>query len=250
MGEGPEQYRSVTGLRHAHQPGLAMRSRADQQGRQHRDHREREHQRSRQSEDDRVGHGLEQLAFEAFEREQRQEHDDDDRDARGHRHGHFGDRAKDDVQARLPAAVVGEMAHHVLHHHHRRVDEHADGDGKPAQAHQVRAHVEAIHQDEGDQRGQRQRRRNDHGGAQVAEEQHQQDENEDDRLDQCPRHRSHGAFDQVAAVVEHLGPDARRQQRCKLGKPGPDALDHLLRIGPAQAEHETLHRFRLAVLGD
>jgi hypothetical protein len=34
----------------------------------------------------------------------------------------------------------------------------------------------------------------------------------------------------------------------ELGQPGAHALDHLLRIGAAQAEHQTLHGLAFAVL--
>jgi hypothetical protein len=74
----------------------------------------------------------------------------------------------------LPPGVGGQPLHDVLDHHHRRVDQHADGDRQAAQAHQVGRHAEIAHQDEGDQRRQRQHQRHGQRRAQVTEEQHQQ----------------------------------------------------------------------------
>ncbi len=153
-----------------------MRARLKQQRAQHWHHGERDQQGTRQGVDDGQCHRPEQLALQALEAQQWHEHHNDDDDARHHRHHHlatgFEDRAEAVDVDRLALRMVREPRLDVLHHHHRRVDQHADRDRQPAKAHQVGGEAGLLHGDEGSQRRQRQRHRHSHGGTQIAEEQH------------------------------------------------------------------------------
>ncbi len=80
--------------------------------------------------------------------------------------------------------LAGQVGDHVLHHHHRRVHQHADGDGQTAQGHQVGGQAELTHQDKGGQGRQRQHQGHGEGGPQIAKKQHQQHQHQHDRLAQ------------------------------------------------------------------
>ena len=142
-------------------PARARRARRclQQQRGEHRDHGQRQQQRRRQREHDGQRHRREQLALQPLQRQQRQEHDDDD------------ERCPRSPARRPPAPrdsitcsggiaggfpVVRQMRDDVLDHHHRGVDQHADRDRQPAEAHQIGRQAELAHQHERGQRRQRQ----------------------------------------------------------------------------------------------
>ena len=58
----------------------------------------------------------------------------------------------DDLGAPAPVARRGEVAADVLDDHDRGVDDHADGEREPAQAHQVRGEARRAHDDEADRK--------------------------------------------------------------------------------------------------
>jgi hypothetical protein len=107
---------------------------------------------------------------------------------------------------------VAQVLHHVFHHHHGGVDQHAQRDGQAAQAHQVGRHAGRAHQDEGGQRRQRQHHRHGDGRAQVAEEGTQQHEHQHGGFHQRLRDRTHRLLDQRGAVVEDLDLDTLGQR--------------------------------------
>jgi hypothetical protein len=133
--------------------------------------------------------------------------------------------------------------------HDGRVDEHADRDRKPAQAHEIRRHVEKRHEQKRDQRGQRQHERHGHGGAQVAQKQHEQHNHEHHGLRQRTRDRAYGARHEVAAIVKDIHLDAIRQRRGDLLELGAGAGYDVAGIRAAQPENQALHGFGRAVLG-
>jgi hypothetical protein len=119
--------------------------------------------------------------------------------------------AEDQVQRRQVVRRLGQLAFDVLDHHHGGIDQHADGDGQAAQAHQVGRQPEHAHQDEGGQRRQRQHQGHDQRRAQVAEEGEQQHDDQHDGFEQRLGDRADRPLDQIAAVVEGFDRDARRQ---------------------------------------
>ncbi len=232
-----------------HQPRFVMRAALDQVRGEHRHHGQRQQQRGGQREDDGQRHRSEHLAFQPLQGEQRQEDDDDDDDAGSHGRGHLAGCTVDQVQRRQVVLGLGELAFDVLDDDHGGIDQHADGDGQAAQAHQVGRQAEQAHQDEGGQGRQRQHQRDDQRGAQVAEEGEEQQHDEHDGFEQRLGHRADSAVDQVAAVVERFDGDALRQGRRDLGQPRLDAGHDALGVGAAQAEHQPLHRFALTISG-
>ena len=147
-------------------------------------------------------------------------------------------------------ALVGQSLDHVFDDHDRPVDQNADGNGQPPQAHQVGGEADGAHEDEGQQRRHRQRQRHDYRGAQIAQEQQQQDHDQDRRFDQGGFDRADGGPDQVRPVIEHVHVHARRQAGLDLFQPLLDPVDQLAGIRAAQADDQPLHRLALAVLAD
>ncbi len=142
-----------------------------------------------------------------------------------------------------------KVADDVFDDHDRAVHQHADGDGQAAQRHQVGGHAELLHQNESDEHRQRQRQGHDQRGAQVAEEQHQQDDDQHDGFGERLGDRADGALHQAAAVVEDLGRHALRQGGCEFGEFRVHTFHYLLRVRAAQTEHQAFHRFAFPVHG-
>ncbi len=145
---------------------------------------------------------------------------------------------------------AGELRLDVLDDDDGGVDQHADRDREAAEAHQVRRQAERAHEQKRCERGERQYERHAERGAQVAEKQHEQDQHEYDGFDQRRRDRADRARDEVAAVVEHVHRDPGGQRRRDLVELGAHAVDDATGVRAAQTEHQPLHGFRLAVLGD
>ena len=99
-----------------------------------------------------------------------------------------GHRVDDAARAFVGAAM------NVLDHHHRIVDDQADGDGEAAHRHQVDGAAEEPHEDEGRDHGERQRDRGDQRQPPVAQE----DEQHDDREQAADQDRVAHAGDRVA----------------------------------------------------
>ena len=160
-----------------------------------------------------------------MQREQREKDENDDRDGKDDRPPDLDCRAQDDVQARFavrrrqPALSAGlrsassvsrsgramprlrEVAVHILDHHHAAVHHHADTDRQTAQAHQIRAETEVLHQNERQQQRQRQHGGHDQRAAHVAEEEEQDDDDEHCALEEGRLHRTHGPFHEFGLVI-------------------------------------------------
>ena len=185
--EGPLEHRPVATLEPGHEAGVLLGLRLQDQRGQHRDQRQRQDQRARHRERDLERHRLEHLAFEPFEREQRQEHHDDDDDGEGDRVRHLLGRGQHGRGAVDPFAMglsFGHDAEGVLDHDDGAVDHHADADRQTRERHQVGRQAELLHADEGDQHRERQGHDHDEGGAQLAQEQEQDDGHQDRAFDQ------------------------------------------------------------------
>ncbi len=120
---------------------------------------------------------------------------------------------------------------------------------RPPRRHQVGGHAELLHQNECDEHGQRQRQGHDQCGAQIAEEQHEQNDDQYDGLSECLGDRADGALHQAAAVVEDFGRHALRQGGGEFGEFCTHTFHHLLRVRTTQTEHQAFYRFAFSVHG-
>ncbi len=60
------------------------------------------------------------------------------------------------MQRRQIVRRLGQLAFDVFDYDHRRIDQHADGDGQTAQTHQIGRETGDAHQDESGERRERQ----------------------------------------------------------------------------------------------
>ena len=188
---------------------------------QHRDQRHRQPRRR--------GHGVglgesqraEQPPFLRLQREHRDERQRDDQQREEQRRPDLDRRVGD----HLPALVAVESAPgmrvlpgfdllvRVLDHHHCGVDHRADGDGDATQRHDVGVDALPAHHQEREHHAQRQRDDGHRRRAQVPQEQHAHQRDDDELLEQLVRQVVDRAFDQGAAVVGGDDLHALRQAR-------------------------------------
>jgi hypothetical protein len=164
------------------------------------------------------GQRMKHLAFHAGEREDRNEGKNDDDHGKGDGPAHKPrgvERDLPDVFAIVAVLlfVLLRLANHVFGHHNARVDEHADGDGDSSQRHDVRRDARALHEQERAQHRERQRNGDDKNAAEVPEEEHVRQRDQNDLFNQRVAQRVDGMIDEDAAVVERNDLHAR-------GKPG------------------------------
>src|SRR5581483_11423817 len=229
VAHGEDQHPLVERADAPDQEGLDFGELVRQQNRGHdRRHREgRDH-----GAEQRIGvgarHRPEDLALDALHGEQRQDRRDrdDHREEDGavdlDRGGEHAVQlvAQPAFAAELVARVMGQMAEDVLHHDDGAVDDDAEVDGADRQE---IGGVAAQHRDnDGEKQRHRNGRGNDQRTAQVAEEYPLDEEDEHDAEQHVVQHRVHGHGDEIAAVVERVDLDARRQAAVAV-----DALDRL-----------------------
>ena len=139
------------------------------------------------------------------------------------------------------------LANHVFGHHDSRIDEHADGDGDSAQRHDVRRDARAFHEQERAQHRERQRNGDDENAAEVPEEEHVRQRDQNDLFNQRVAQRVHRMIDENAAVIEGNDRYARRKPRLNLADLLLDGFDDLARIGSVADDDDSADGF-LAVL--
>src|SRR6185369_13737879 len=226
---GELQDRLVDRAHPAHQPGLDLvHLLGQQQRRHHRRHGERGDHRAEQGVGVGTRHRAENLTLDALHGEQRDEGGDGDDHREEDGFVDFDCCREDAVQPvahagvfiRMARRMMGEVAEDVLHHDHGAVDDNAEIDGADRQqVGGVAAHHRNQHGEEqrhGNSRGHNQR------AAQVAEEYPLDHEDQRDAEQHVVHHRAHGDGDEIAAIVERVDLDARRQAAV-----GVDTLDGL-----------------------
>ena len=246
----------------------------EQVGGERRHHDQRHHQRRQHGQHDGDCHGLEQLALDAFQAEQRGEHDNDDHHCKKYRTTDLA-RGLLDAQCNAMAVVsgvvgvfvtgrhlalhvvvvfgvrAGEVAEYMLHHHHGTVHHHADGDGQPAQRHEVGGYAPVRHGHQRQADGNGHRDQHQQGGAQVDQEQHQHHHDQHECFQQRLRDGVDGLVHQAGLVVEGFQGDAVGQRGLDRRHARFDTVDGGLGVGAQTLEDDTgddfAERFRLAV---
>ena len=190
---------------------------------------------------------MKQLAFLTGQREHGNEGEDDDR----HREEHG---TSDESRRRLHGAchrgaiprvdgVLLDIPERILGDDNRGIDEHADGDGDPRQAHDVRGDPGVIHRQERHQHRERQRQRDDENRSDVQQKECLHERDEDDFLEQRAPKRVGRLRDQRGAVVEGNNLHARRQASRDLIDTRLDGIDDLLCVRAAAHDDDAADGF-------
>ena len=211
---------------------------------------ERHAERDEQGDEHRRGERREHLALDPLKREERHQDDGDDEDRERHRPCHLHERLGNDAALLLCFAAMREVATDVLDDDHGRVDDHADGEGHPAQAHQVQRQPRRAHDHEADEKGERQRQRDDQRGPKLGQEQEQDQDDEDAALAQRVRDRLDAGLDERGAVVEDVDPHALGQGGADLRHRLLDPAHHVLRVLALEHDDHAGHDLALAVARD
>ena len=165
---GPRERRRIAAAGDIDDAAVPLGDRpAQEEGSEHRHQRERQRQRGGQREHHRERHRAEHLALDTLQAEDRQIDQGDDRDRKG-------DRARHVVRG-LAHHLLGRerwrlraTAHDILYHHHRAVDQQTEIDG--TEAHQVARKAGEIHGCDGGKHRERNSKRHDEGGAEIAQQ--------------------------------------------------------------------------------
>ena len=205
------------------------------------------HQRTRHGEDHGEGKRAEGLSLHPFEREDRQENHHDDEDGENQRLQHLGAGLRHDSAPVCTRFGLAQTPVGVLHHDHRPVDHHADGDGDPAQRHQIGRNVEQTHRDQREPDREGDGRHHDQTRPPAAQEGEQDNRNQQGALPERRRHGRDRGTDQFGLVVIGYRLDALGQGLVDAVQPVVDAADHFIGIRPDQLEHQPGNDLALAV---
>ena len=141
-----------------------------------------------------------------------------------------------------------EAAEAVLGDDDPGVHQDADGDRDPHQRHDVGRDAEGPHQQERDQDGDRERRRDDQDRAEVRQEEHVGEDDQQRLLDQRAAQRAHGAVDQTRAIVEGDDAHSRREPALDLRDLRLDAPEDLRRALAVADRHHAAHHLAAVLL--
>ena len=189
---------------------------------------------------------MEGLALHARQREDRQIDDGDYRDAEQARADHFGRGDGGEVEALVaaqqaaePSLRLAKAAQHVLDDDHRTVDDQPEVEG--AEAHQIPRDAVGDHAADRQQHRQRNDRRRDQRGADVAEQQEQHRNDQQRAFEEVLFDRPDRRLDQRRAVIDWVGDDACRQRLVDLGQPRGDRDADIAAVLADQHEDRTEH---------
>ena len=134
------------------------------------------------------------------------------------------------------------FADHRLGDDHGCVDQHTDGNGQSAQRHNVGSDAGQLHQDKGEQDGERQWQRDDENAPQMSQEKDMGQRHEDDLLDQGETQGADSTVDQFAPVVEGLDRDTGRKGFGDFGDLLLHPRDHFPGALSVAHDHDSPHR--------
>ena len=220
---------------------------ADEPAHEHRHQGDGEDRRRRHGVGLGEGQGLEEAAGLFLEGEDRQKGDRDHQQGVEEGGPDLHGRVGDDVPMPLFAPVALEMLVGVLDHDDGGVDHGADGDGDPAQAHDVGVDPLTVHDDKGHEDGDGQGDNGHQGAGQVEEKQGGDHRHHDALLDEFFPEGVHGAFDEPGAVIDRLDGDPRGQAALQGFELGADPLDGGQGVFTAAHDDDAAHRLALAV---
>ncbi len=148
---------------------------------------------------------------------------------------------------RLGRPGVFEFLVSVLDHDDRRIDHRADGDGDATQRHDVRRQMHCRERNEGKQDRGRQHDDGDQGAAEMPEEDHANQADDDALLDELFSESVDRPQDQLGAVVDRDDPNSRRQGILQLRDLLFDPVDHGQRVLAVTHDDDAARGLALAV---
>ena len=209
-GKAPIQRARHQALELAHQPAvgvLARRQGGQQPVAQHWRHRQRHQQAGQNRGDVRHAQRGEQPAFDAGQGKQRHKHQHHHQGGHHHAGAHLvagGDNHPQDVRRRAFGRQRLQPAQHVFHVHQRVVHQLANGDGQPAQGHDIDRLVQSVKHRQGDGQRQRDGGQRDQRGAHIEQKQKQNQRHHDGAVAQRFGHIGHRGLNKVRLAERHL----------------------------------------------
>ncbi len=122
--------------------------------------------------------------------------------------------------SRIDVALL-DVTEGILRDDDAGIDEHADGDRNPREAHDVRGNAGVVHAEERGEHRQRKRNRDDENRAHVHKEDDVGEGDERNLLNERVSQRVHGLLDQIGAVVERARSSHPREDRLESARYGP-----------------------------
>ena len=139
----------------------------------------------------------------------------------------------------------------ILDHDDRSVDHRADGDGDPAQRHDVGVDALQIHHGNRCEHSKRQSHHRDQRRAEVEQERARDERDDEQFLGELLQEVRDGSFDQGGAVIDRDDFDSLREAALQLVELVLDGLDHGLRVGALADDDDPAGDLAFAVqLGD
>ena len=172
--------------------------------------------------------------------------DDAAHEGHGQEHRHDAEGRGEHGEADLVGAVDGgltvrlaeaDMAHDVLAHHDRIVDQDADGEAQRHQGQHIQGEAEGGHHHEGAEHRDRQGKAGDDGAAPGMQEQEDDGDREQAALDHSLLDVVDRVLDAARAVAHDLELDVLGQGGLQLGNGAADTAGHFDRIGPLRLHH-------------
>ncbi|GBC78534.1 hypothetical protein HRbin08_02030 [bacterium HR08] len=216
--------------------------------------RDRQHRSDRHGEVLREGEGFEEPSLLRFQSEDRHERDRDHQEREEARSPHFLHRPNDHIAEilRTPRSLpLFEPLVRLLDDDDRRIHHRANGDGDPAERHDVGRNPHRIHRDEREEHRGGDGDDGDQRARDVPEENEDHGAHDHQLLDERPLQRRDGAQDQVRPIVGRDDLHPFGEGALDLGQARLHALDDLQRVLPIPHDHDAADGLPLSIqLGD
>ena len=136
-----------------------------------------------------------------------------------------------------------KLMQYGFHNYHRTI--YNQPEIQCAEAHQVSRHLEQVHHNNGEKHGERNDRGHNHPGTEVAQEQHENENNNQRTFCQVFLNCGNSPVDQFTAIIKNLNLNPFRQHFGNLFHFGFQVADHLQAVGSFEHEHHCSAYFTL-----
>ena len=155
---------------------------AEKEAGHYRSHGNGEDNRADEGEADGPGHGLEEPALDGLQGEDGQVGGDDNAAGEKDRAQHLVSGVADFLRRGAGVVLERKVAHHVLDHDHRAIDDHSEV--QRTQREQIRGNVAQVKADGGEHKRKRNGEGDNDGAAHIAQEEKKDDRNQDHAFSQ------------------------------------------------------------------